>query len=240
MADTATPENESAPGPRKGRKWAVAAVLAIVLLVAALMVGPRIYSSVASSDEEAPTLSGQAQGSGDDSSNVAIEDGSWAVGADSYAGYRVDEILRGEPVTVVGRTETVTGQAEVAGGSVETASIDVDMASIATDNGRRDQYFRETLGVENNPTSTFSITEPIDLSGVGAEPTTVSVPGELRIGDETRPVTAELEVAVHDGTIDVAGSVPITWADFGIEAPSMGFVEVEDAGTIEFLLHLNK
>ena len=29
-----------------------------------------------------------------------------------------------------------------------------------------------------------------------------------------------------------------TFADFGIQAPDLGFVRVEDRGSIEFLLHL--
>lgn len=242
MTESGSPGNGEPRGPRKGKKWAAAAILAIILLVAAFMVGPRIYSSFASSDEEAPTLSGEGQTSGDDNDDGGgqVDDGAWSVGESSYAGYRVDEILRGEPVTVVGRTETVTGEASIAGGSVDDASVEVDMASIATDNGRRDQYFREALGVDSTPTSTFTISEPIDLSDVGPDPVKLSVPGELRIGEETREVTAELEVAVSGETIDVAGTVPITWADFGIDAPSMGFVEVEDSGAIEFLLHLNK
>ena len=31
---------------------------------------------------------------------------------------------------------------------------------------------------------------------------------------------------------------PATFADFGIEAPDLGFVSVEDQGSVEFLLRL--
>jgi hypothetical protein len=42
-----------------------------------------------------------------------------------------------------------------------------------------------------------------------------------------------------DGTVDVAGTAPIDFADFDIEAPSVGgFVTVEENGTLEFRLHL--
>jgi hypothetical protein len=33
-------------------------------------------------------------------------------------------------------------------------------------------------------------------------------------------------------------SIPLTFADFGIEAPDLGFVSVEDQGSVEFLLRL--
>ena len=38
--------------------------------------------------------------------------------------------------------------------------------------------------------------------------------------------------------VDASGSIPLTFADFGIEAPDLGFVSVEDQGSVEFLLHL--
>jgi hypothetical protein len=38
--------------------------------------------------------------------------------------------------------------------------------------------------------------------------------------------------------VQVIGSVPVTFADFGVEAPSLGFVTVEDEGSIEFSLQL--
>ena len=241
MSESPSSEHPEVRGPRKGRRWAVAAILAIVLLVAALMVGPRVYSTFASSDEAAPALDGAQNptgGAGDDEGVADVAEGEWTVGPGSYAGYRVDEILRGESVTVVGRTQEVSGRATVTQGSVSDADITVDMATVATDNGRRDQYFRDALAVDEHPVSTFTITEPIDLDGVGESPSTVEVAGDLRLGNETRQVTATLEVASRNGHIEVAGSVPISWADFGLDAPSLGFVEVEDSGAIEFLLHL--
>jgi hypothetical protein len=46
----------------------------------------------------------------------------------------------------------------------------------------------------------------------------------------------ELE-AVFDGEGgQVAGSIPITFADFGVEAPNLGFVSVEPDGFVEFSL----
>lgn len=242
MPESPVTDRAEVRGPRKGKRWAVAALLAIILLVAALMVGPRVYSNFASSDEAAPTLAGETQdrtgGGSGSGERVDVTEGEWTVGPESYAGYRVDEILRGEPVTVVGRTQEVTGQASVAGEAVSDATIEVDMATVATDNGRRDAYFRDALDVEEHPVSTFTITEPIDLGAVGESPSTIDVSGDLTLGAETRPVTATLEVASRNGRLEVAGSVPITWADFGLDAPSLGFVEVEDSGAIEFLLHL--
>jgi hypothetical protein len=34
----------------------------------------------------------------------------------------------------------------------------------------------------------------------------------------------------------VSGSIPVTFSDYGVEAPSLGFVSVQDKGTVEFLV----
>ncbi len=38
----------------------------------------------------------------------------------------------------------------------------------------------------------------------------------------------------------LSGSIPITFADYGVTAPSLGFVTVEKTGSVEFLLNLEK
>ena len=95
--------------------------------------------------------------------------GDWAIGAGSTAGYRLDEVLNGTDVTVVGSTDQVSGTVTVDGEAVTAATVTVDVASIATDSGNRDQYFRTVaLETEQFPTATFTLTEPID-AGVPAD-----------------------------------------------------------------------
>jgi hypothetical protein len=38
----------------------------------------------------------------------------------------------------------------------------------------------------------------------------------------------------------IVGSIPITFQDFGVQAPSLGFVTVEDHGSVEFSLDVAK
>ncbi len=56
--------------------------------------------------------------------------------------------------------------------------------------------------------------------------------------DSTLPVTVDAEVGLTETGARVAGSVPVTFADFGVQAPDLGFVSVEEAGEVEFLLDL--
>ena len=53
----------------------------------------------------------------------------------------------------------------------------------------------------------------------------------------TKSVTFDVNATrTENGQIAVQGSIPITWAEWGIGAPSGGPAQVEDSGVIEFLL----
>ena len=200
-----------------------------------MIFGPGWYADraeKAAADE--PSLSASAApADGVDSS------GTWTVSDGSYAGYRLDEVLQGEDVTVTGRTEDVTGEVTIADGEVTEANIEVKVATIATDSDNRDGYFRENaIESDQFPTATFELTEPAALEEGATE---VALVGDLTVHGETKSVTVDAEVG-GDGasTLQVVGSVPITFADFGVEAPNLGFVSVEDTGSVEFSLDLAK
>jgi polyisoprenoid-binding protein YceI len=161
------------------------------------------------------------------------------VSGGSFAGYRVDEVLNGTDVTVTGRTEDVTGSVTVADGSLTEATVEVDIASVATDEGNRDAYFRDqAMEVGTFPTAIFELTEPAVIEE-GA--TAVELTGDLTVHGVTQPATFEGEVAgdaASGDVVQVIGSIPITFADFDVAAPSLGFVTVENEGSIEFSLQL--
>jgi polyisoprenoid-binding protein YceI len=201
----------------------------------AAIFGPGWYADQAADDAAAePSLStSAAPADGADSA------GTWTVSDGSYAGYRLDEVLQGEDVTVTGRTEDVTGDVTIAEDQVTEASIEVKVATITTDSDRRDDYFRgNAIEAERFPTATFVLTEPAALNDGATE---VELVGDLTVHGETRSVTVDAEVG-GDGAsaLQVVGSVPITFADFGVEAPNLGFVKVEDTGSVEFSLELVK
>ena len=68
----------------------------------------------------------------------------------------------------------------------------------------------------------------------------VPVTGELTLAGVTRPVQTEIAAVRTAEGVDVSGSVPVTFADHGIDAPSLGFVRVEDQGAVEFLVRLTR
>ncbi len=93
-----------------------------MLLVVAAFVGPAVYAALVNRHADpAPTLSAGA------SVGAAgpLADGRWTVGAGSFAGYRVHEVLQGHDATVTGRTDRVSGQVTVSGGRVTAGTVTV-------------------------------------------------------------------------------------------------------------------
>lgn len=167
--------------------------------------------------------------------------GTWTVAGGSYAGYRVNEALRGVDATVVGRTEKVTGQVTVNDLTLSSGRISVDTASIATDQSARDDFFRgNVLNTSAYPTATFELTKPLKLPAdlTNGQRETVELAGKLTIHGVTRSVTMQVEVGLDGEQAKIAGSIPVTFADYGVTAPDLGFVRVESSGSVEFLLQL--
>lgn len=208
----------------------------------AAFAAPSIYKEVfASPPAEQPTLLGAAeselQQSASPSQSVEDYTGVWAIDHGSSAGYRVDEVLNGTQVTVTGRTESVTGTLNISQGVLQQAEITIDVASITTDNSARDRYFQShVLRVDQFPTATFVLTEPVtaDTRALVGEIVEQEVTGELTIAGVTQQVSFTVQFRVTSDFTEIVGEIPITFEDFSITAPSLGFVAVQPSGVIEF------
>ncbi|OCG72785.1 YceI family protein [Microbacterium sediminis] len=226
--------------PRRRRVIALLVALALLVVVGAvaLIWGPAFYRDVIVGEQ--PAAPSVPSDGATPSAGAAVSDltGTWAVADGSFAGYRVDEVLAGEDVTVVGRTEEVSGTAVIDGLALQQAEFTVDVASIATDAAERDAYFRDqALSTDEYPEASFRLTQPVAVTGPVAGGTAAfDAAGELTLRGVTQAVTVPIE-AVSDGErIHVAGSIPITFADYGVTAPNLGFVSVEPEGFVEFQL----
>jgi polyisoprenoid-binding protein YceI len=221
----------------------IVSILAGVVLLGgtAALAGPIVYRDlIVGEAASAPTVTAAPSATaGTSSIDPEALSGTWAVADGSFAGYRVDEVLNNTDVTVVGRTEEVTGTLTVEDLTLTAADLTVDVASISTDSSSRDSYFRDNaLRVSEHPEATFTLTGPVTAAAtpVVGEVQTLTATGDLTIAGVTRPVTVELEAVLNDGSGQVAGSIPITFANFGVEAPNLGFVSVEPEGFVEFSL----
>jgi len=209
--------------------------IALVVLVVAVLVGTRLYGNwVNSNADAAPTLGGASETTTENGG--ADLDGDWSVSEGSFAGYRVQEVLNGQDVTVTGRTEDVTGSVSIADGTLTAGTIEVDLTTVATDESARDEYFRsQALHTDEFPTATFEVTEPV---AVGTDGGDLALVGDLTIHGVSQQVTVTAQVGARGEGLQVVGAAPITFADFDVQAPDLGFVVVEDAGAIEFSLEL--
>jgi polyisoprenoid-binding protein YceI len=225
--------------------WIVGIV--VVVGVAAAAAGPWVYREFIAGDAD-PELALPSQ---TEAATTDI-DGTWTVvpgrsneASRTQAGYRVDETLRGSPLTVNGRTTKVSGEVVVAESKLAKANFTIDVASITSPESGRDGQFRgeDIMDVARFPTAEFKATQPVDLAAVpetGAA-VTVDVPGNITIKGTARDVIAKVNVKRAGDTVIAAGSVPVTWTDFGVTPPDFaGFVKVVPTGTIEFLVNLAK
>ncbi|SIR89904.1 YceI family protein [Williamsia sterculiae] len=220
--------------------------LLVVLVVVGVIAGPWVYKHwIAGEPDKALSLPSSTQ-----AASVGL-DGTWTIGAGpseadtrTQAGYRVDETLRGQKITVNGRTTKVTGQSTVASGKLESATIDVDVASITSPESQRDNRFRGSSIMDTGryPTATWKLDAPVDLSSVpeSGAAVPIAVNGTMTIKGQARQISTTLNVQRSGSTLIAQGSVPVTWTDYGVTPPSLGFVEVQPTGTVEFLVNLTK
>ena len=218
-------------------------VLAVVALVA--VGGVVAFLTLGGSDGPAPlsldgTTSTTAAAGGAPTTAAGSPDGDWKVTDESQAGYRVLEDRLGgvQNIEAVGRTNQVTGGFTVAGTKVTDIRATVDVASITSDSSFRDGRFAGSImDAAQFPTASFEA-DVVDLGTVPEVGATakVTTTGTLTLKGQSRPVTTTLEVRRSADKVEILGSIPVVFADYGIETPQPPGLKVRDEGTVEVLL----
>jgi len=221
------------------KRWLVAGVGVAVLL----LVGPFVYIHFIEGKAPAPLAlsSPSAPAASSDPIQAATgTDGTWNVSTGSLVGYRVKEVLFGQSNVAVGRTGHITGSITVRGSTVTAGSFTVDMATVTSDESRRDDQFNgRIMETAAFPTATFKLAQPIDLGSLPALGTEVTeqAQGELILHGVTRTVSFSVIGRFTGSEVQVAGSIPITFANWDIPNPSFGPITTEDHGVLEFALN---
>lgn len=226
------------------KRWiAIGLGIALVLLVGV----PWAYIHFIEGPAPAPlaleTPSSDASDTGAAAVDPADADGTWSIADGSVVGYRVEEVLFGQTNEAVGRTDSVTGSISIEGTTITDAEFTVDMTTVTSDETRRDDQFHgRIMETGTYSTATFSLREPIELGAIPAEDAerTFQATGDLTLHGVTRTVTFELSGRYSGSVVQIAGSIPITFADWNIENPSFGPVTTEDDGMLEFALDFAK
>jgi len=261
---TDTPEAE----PKKSRSriivWVVIGLVALVALVYgaiffyanvindspdaldandlgdALVVDTTEATSEATVGDTAPAAT-DAPDTGSTDTTAAADgfDGDWTPTEPSTFGYRVEEVLAGVNTTAVGRSSEITGLLTIDGTTATAVEIEVPVDTITSDDSRRDgQFTGRIMSVDEFPTATFTLTEPIEFGTIptGDETVTATATGDLTLRGVTNSVTFDVTAQTTDGRIGVLGSIPVLFSDYGIDNPSNGIVTTEDNGLVEFVL----
>lgn len=146
--------------------------------------------------------------------------------AQSQARFLIDEVLAGNPITVVGATDQVAGDIIV---NLENPSLSqvgtivINARTLVTDNEFRNQAIRGRILLSAQDTYEFIRFTPTQLIGLPEEAIAIGdtvnfqITGDLTIRDTTRSVTFDASVT-RDSANQISGSAKTTvlYADFGI------------------------
>ena len=230
----------------RGARIVVGVAVAVLALVVASILALGVLGGSDGPEElsfaDAPTTTAAPAGSGPPEAPAGPDslDGAWVVTGGSQAGYRVleDRIGGLQNIEAVGRTGAVTGGFTVSGTTVADIRAEVQVATITSDSTFRDGRFAGSImDAATFPTATFTAAAAT-LPSLPADGETVTVPvtGELTLKGVTRPGRVVLRVQRSGEQVQILGSIPVVFADHGIETPQPPGLSVRDEGTVEFLL----
>jgi polyisoprenoid-binding protein YceI len=250
------------PAKRRRRRWPWFLGGGIVPILLGVTLGPFIYIHFIQSDPPpkfsidnvgatttvpatgatsvAPASTAAPSGSAAASGGI---DGTWTVAGGSQAGYRVKEVLFGQDADAVGRTSDVTGSMTIAGTTVNDATFKVDLTTVKSDESQRDSQFQgRIMQTSRFPDATFKLTQPVDLGSVPADQAKVSfsATGDLTLHGVTKSVQVPIDAQRNGANINVVGTIPVKFSDYGINNPSNGAVTTEDNGVVEVSLIFSK
>jgi polyisoprenoid-binding protein YceI len=228
-------------------KWLV---LGLVVVIGLVVVGWYFFLKTDPEPEAAIKLTPvvtESTVAGDTSSASGL-DGTWTVapGDDqNFVGYRVTEKLFANisETEATGRTDNVTASMTIYGTTISDVTVTADLRDLKSDNSFRDGRIKsEGLESDEFPEAKFVLTKPIALSAVPAagETITTEATGDFTLHGVTKSVTIPLEGRWDGKQVQVVGSLPVAFDDYGVSAPSAPAVaSVDDNGTMELQLFFN-
>ena len=176
-------------------------------------------------------------------------DGTWTVksgNSQNFVGYRVTEKLFANisDTTATGRTDDVEATMTIEGTTVKDVTVTADLRGLQSDNSFRDGRIKsEGLESDEFPQAKFVLSKPITLSAVPAAGDTVKTEatGEFTLHGVTKTVTIPLEGRWDGKQVQVVGTLPIAFSDYGITAPTAPAVaSVDDHGEMELQLFFDR
>lgn len=147
--------------------------------------------------------------------------------AESEARFKIEEVLLGNPTTVVGATRRVAGDIIVnfrSPASSQIGTIAINARTLKTDQEFRDQAIRGQILQSSRDEYEFIEFRPVELINLPDTPAALGSPllfqirGDLKIRDVTRSVVFDAAVTpVASDRIEGVVSVTVRYSDFGLE-----------------------
>jgi polyisoprenoid-binding protein YceI len=170
-------------------------------------------------------------------------DGAWKPTNASVVQYLVPEILFGQSTKADGTTNAITGSLTISGTTVPSAAFTVDLTTVHSNQRSRDNQFQgRIMNTSQFPTATFALTKPIAFGSVPAENKTItaSATGKLMLHGTTKTVTFDVKARRVGNTVEVTGTIPVHFSDYGIPNPTFGPAQVGGDGDLAFALAFQK
>jgi len=232
-------------------KWLALGVVVVVgLAVGAYFLFLKSDPEPRAAIEQTPivtttTVAGQAPAT----STGSALDGTWTVkpgNTQNFVGYRFTEKLFANisETEATGRTDNVTATMTIDGTTVKDVTVSADLRDLKSDNNFRDGRIRsEGLESDDFPEAKFVLTQPITLWAQPAAGDTIKTQatGDFTLHGVTKKVTIDLEGRWDGKQVQVVGSLPIAFDDYGVSAPSAPAVaSVDDHGEMELQLFFDE
>lgn len=152
------------------------------------------------------------------------------VDGESEARFIIEEVLRGEPNTVVGTTNGIDGSVavEFQSNDIEIGEFVINVRTIETDDEVRDRTIRTLILESNKDQFEFSTFRPTQITGLPetvdvGDRLSLEVTGDLTVRDVTDSVTFDMSINIRsEREISGSASTTIRWEQFDITIPYVG------------------
>ena len=162
---------------------------------------------------------------------------------ESEVRFILNEVLRGQPNTVVGRTDQVAGQVFVnfeQPAASRVGPIRINLRTLQTDSGMRDFTIRGQILQSARDEFEFAQFTPTEVAGLPAavtlgEPLTLTITGDLTVRDVTQPVTFQANVTpISEDRLEGLATATVLREDYGLTIPNVpGVADVTNEVQLE-------
>jgi polyisoprenoid-binding protein YceI len=148
----------------------------------------------------------------------------------SEASFTIDEVLFGQPNTVVGKTSQVAGKIQVHKDDPSKSAvgpIKVDLSGLATDNPLRNRTLQGRILETGDASNQFAVFTPKSISGLPesvtvGQPFSFNITGDLTVHGVTRSATFDTTVTLEsDSKLSGQAQTTVQYKDFNINIPDV-------------------